>query len=121
MKKNKGGDVFTSKESTELLRFIATNMVTHEDLDTVLENKFSSFRIDFRTEIQQEIRQSEQRVMDYTDKRVTEAEGKIIGIVRKEDEKIDAVVQSAEERKLFDRKESNRLQELGAFPKLLRV
>ncbi len=82
MTKNKGGDLFTSKESTELLRFIATNMVTHEELDQKLDEKLDEKLGGLRQELRQEIRQSEQRVMDYTDKRVTEAEGKIMGIVR---------------------------------------
>jgi hypothetical protein len=111
MKKKEEGKVFTPRESTEILTYIAQNMVTKTELKTELANGLASTE----SKLRKEIKASEQRVMDYTDKRVGQAEERIIGMVRKEDEKIDAVVDSAAERNVFEYAEADRLKKLGAF------
>lgn len=106
--------MFTTEESTELLQYIATNMVTKADLDES-EKRVKS---ELRRELRKDINAGLQRVMDYTDKRVTQAEGKIIRLVRKEDEKVDKHVRATENSGAISHEESHRLLELGPFPKL---
>lgn len=126
--------VFTPEESTELLHYIATNMATKGELDEIrmdlddmrtnmvtkvdLEEAENRIKTDLTTELRKEIKASEQRVMDYTDRRVAQAEGKIIGFIRKEDEKVDEHIRATEASGAISTKESQHLQQLGPFPKL---
>lgn len=79
------GKVFTPEESTEILTHIAQNMVTKEDLHEAISASEARLTANLTTSIttglRKEIRASEQRVMDYTDRRIGEAEGKITGML----------------------------------------
>lgn len=98
-----------------MLQYIATTLATglHE-LREIVETKVA-----MKDDVKKLIGEAKQELMAYTDKRVTEAENKFIMPLRREDEKVDEVVDSAQQRKLFDQLEAARLKNLGPFPKLV--
>lgn len=122
-------DVHTPDETTQLLRYLAQNSITKEDLKNFatkddlkeLATKDDLKELATKDDMKKEVKASEQRMMDYTDKRMTEAENKFIMPLRREDEKVDAVIESAQQRKLFNKAESGRLQSLGPFSKLVQA
>lgn len=135
MQPKDGGKIFTPQESTEMLQYIVTTMasgferlgneiaeikkvmVTKDDLKsypTKEDLKSHPTTNDLKTEF----RASEIRMMDYTDKRLAQMENRLLLPLRQEDEKVDEVIVSAEQRDLFDHVEARRLKNLGPFPKL---
>ncbi len=105
---NAVADVHTTDETTELLRYLVQNCATKEDL-----KNFAT-----KDDVKQMIGEAKHELMAYTDRRITEAENKFIMPLRREDEKVDEIVDSAEQRKLFERGAAARLKKLGPFPKL---
>lgn len=122
-------DVHTPDETTQLLRYLAQNSITKEDLKNFatkddlkeLATKDDLKELATKDDMKKEVKASEQRMMDYTDKRMTEAENKFIMPLHREDEKVDAVIESAQQRKLFNKSESGRLQSLGPFSNLVQA
>ncbi len=55
---------------------------------------------------------------DYLDVRMGQLRGDLVGMVRKGDDKVDAVIDELEIRKVVDRSSSQRLKQLSPFPKL---
>lgn len=87
-------------------------MVTKDDLRIDLKKYPTT------NDLKSEFRASEIRMMDYTDKRLAQMENRLLLPLRQEDEKVDEVIVSAEQRDLFDHVEARRLKNLGPFPKL---
>lgn len=108
-------DTHTPEETTQMLRQILEAIGNTATKDNIVQ-----IRAEMATkeDVRKMIAESEHRVKDYTDKRIGEAEGKIIGIVRKEDEKIDETIRTLEVNEVVSTEESGRLQHLGPFTKL---
>lgn len=98
-----GAETHTTKEITEMLRYLVQNVPTRDEVKEMLHTT---------------VNQAKQEMMDYTDKRIGLAEGKFIQSVRKEDEKIDAVIDAAEEYNAIPAESAKELKKLGPFPKL---
>lgn len=122
------GKVFTPAESTEMLQFIATNMVTKdefkeaidkmatkEELQEVVDNMAT--KADFHT-LRSEIRSSEQHMIDHMTRETNKVHGDLNVSLRREDEKVDEFICAVEVAGGISKKESMRLQRLGPMVKI---
>ncbi len=123
--------VFTPEESAEMLSYLVQNAATKEDF-AVFATKEDLIGFATKEDLvglatkedlkafatKEDLGRSEQRIMDYTDKRIGQAEDRIIGRLYKEDEKVNEVIRTIEVKKVITKKESNVLQGFGPFPKL---
>lgn len=97
------GGVFTTKESTELLQYIATNMATRSDVHEI---------------VKEEIGKARNEIMDYVDKKDREYKGELNLALQKEDKKVDAVISTLNERGVISRQKSEELKNLSPFQSL---
>ena len=121
-----GRKVFTPEESTEMLSYIAQNMATKADVEEMGASIRAEMRgematkvelQDFRSEIREELRGTEQRLRDYTDKRVTQAEDKIISFARHGDEKLNETIRILELARSVSTEDARRLIAISPFHK----
>lgn len=110
--------VHTPQETTELLRYIAHNMVTREDLEINNEELSKKIKEEIKGEIRMEIKASEQRVMDHTTRECAKIRGDLVVLIRKEDEKVDEFVRVVATNDGISSADRLRIERLGPFPKL---
>ncbi len=91
------GQTFTTQESTELLQFIAQNMLTKADAELMIAKSNSELR-------------------DYIDKKDREYKGELNGSLRKEDEKVDEVIETLADKRVINSAKANELKNLTPFP-----
>ncbi len=77
----KEAQTFTTDESTELLQFIAKNMVTKEDVRMVIQEDVSPM-----------INKAKHEIMDYVDRKDREYKGELNLALKKVDKKVDVVI-----------------------------
>ncbi len=122
MQSMEGRKVFTPEESTEMLSYIAQNMATKADVEemgaSIRAEMATKVELqDFRIEIREELRGTEQRLRDYTDKRVTQAEDKIISFARHGDEKLNETIRILELARSVSTEDARRLIAISPFHK----
>ncbi len=109
----KEGGVFTTKESTELLQYIAAKMVTREDVSEIviaaIEEKVPPI-------VNKIVGKAKNEIMDYVDKKDREYKGELNLALQKEDKKVDAVIEILSEKKLISKEKSEELKNLTPFP-----
>lgn len=97
------GGVFTTKESTELLQYIATNMATRSDVNEI---------------VKEELGKAKNEIMSYVDKKDREYKGELNLALQKEDKKVDAVISTLNERGVISHQKSEELKNLSPFQSL---
>lgn len=98
------GENFTTKESTELLQYIATNMVTKEDV-----------RVIIREEVPPMINKAKNEIMDYVDKKDREYKGELNLKIQKEDERVSEVISHLHKQNIIDEDKSCQLKKMSPF------
>ncbi|MDD5731971.1 MAG: hypothetical protein PHU42_03715 [Patescibacteria group bacterium] len=68
--------------------------------------------------ISQEIKTSEQRMMNYTDKQTGVLKGELVSPLKKEDEKLEKVTEKLGDKKVFNTKDVGEIKSIKVFAKV---
>ena len=105
---------------SESIAFVADQMVTREILDEILDQKLDE-KLDQKLDqklakfaTKEDLSRVEHRLKSYIDDKVV-IEG-LKPMIRKEDEKVDAVIDTLEEGSVIDHSQSRELKTHGPFP-----
>jgi len=99
------GESFTTKESTELLQYIATNMATRADVLEIVNDV-----------VNEVVGKSKTEIMDYVDKKDREYKGELNLAIQKVDKKADSIIDTLSESKVINSKKANSLKGFQASP-----
>lgn len=110
------GENFTTKESTELLQYIATNMVTKEDVRVIIREEVPEM---IKKELGKELNKAKHEIMDYVDKKDREYKGELNLKIQKEDRRVDAIISTLRDKKVIDDKKALELKKLSPFPQTI--
>ena len=99
--------------TNEILEAInAASSATQEQFES-LEKKFESLE----KNISREIKQAEHKLMDHVDRRVADLEGVFVASLRKEDNKVNIILEILEENKLARPDQIKRARSIHIFPR----
>lgn len=102
------GENFTTKESTELLQHIATNMVTKEDVRVIIREEVPPM-------INKALTKAKNEIMDYVDKKDREYKGELNLKIQKEDERVSEAISHLHKQNIIDEDKTRQLKKMSPF------
>lgn len=129
------GKAFTNEESTELLQYIATNMLTKDDVRIIVREEIESLvppiiermvppiiqRIVppmIESVVQPMLSKAKHEIMDYVDKKDREYRGEFNLALQKEDRKTDAIIETLQDGGVVSAAKAQQLKSLTPFKSL---
>ncbi len=91
------------QEVTETLTLIVHNMSTKDDI------------VELRQELRSEIQQVKHELMDHVSRETSKVRGDLVSLLRKEDEKIDGVIDVIADKRLVTPQAAENLRAIGPF------
>ncbi len=98
--------------TNDIMEFLQEHMVTKEELHSELSS--------LRNELRSEIRQSELKILDSVDEKLSNLKGDLTVMMRGEDRKLTFLIKKMLERKLLSKEDADEILSLHPFPQSTR-
>lgn len=108
-------EVFTPRETTEVLCFIKDNMVTRTDVVNIIHSEVPPL-IDVA--VNKAIGAAKLELIDHIDRKTAEVRGDLISVARKIDQKTDVLTDILKHKKYLSPKEASTVKSFSPFPQI---